>query len=459
MAKKEKYEDLANKVLSLIGSKDNIIYFTHCITRLRFNVKDRGLVKVEEIEKIDGVVGCKWSGEQLQIIIGQSVGDAYNLICEKAGLAKEDTIDKKLDNNEKKKFSLNAIIDTISGCITPLIPVFIGCGMIKVLILCLEMAGLLETSSSTYMILSYAGDAGFYFMPILAGKTAAKKFNANEGLGMLLGAMLLYPSFVSGIAEGTQFSFLGIPIYGASYVNTIFPVIISVWIMAPIQRFFGKVSPNAIRSVSEPLLTILTMIPLTYCVLAPAGAFLGNYMTDVILWLYNTSGFLGVAVLASILPLLVMTGMHSAFTPYMLTMISTLGFEPIYVPAMVISNINQGIACAVVALKTKNKNLRSTGISCAVTAIVGGVVEPGLYGINLKYKTPLYGAMIGSFCGALIMGIMKVYIYAFPGSGGLFAIPAFMGGDVSRNVLYLVISWIVGAIATFIATYILYKEE
>ncbi|MDU4937797.1 MAG: PTS transporter subunit EIIC [Clostridium sp.] len=459
MKKEKKFQQLADNILGLIGGKENVVFFTHCITRLRFNIKDKGLVKVNEIEKISGVVGCQWSGEQLQVIIGQSVGDAYQIICEKTGLGVQETLGEGIKKDTKQKISVGSVIDSIAGCITPLIPVFIGCGMIKVLVLCLEMAGLLDSTSSTYSILSFAGDAGFYFMPILAGKTSAKKLGANEALGMLLGAILVYPSFVSGVAEGTAFNFLGIPIYGAGYANTIFPIIISVWIMVPVQKFIGRISPDSIRSVSEPLLTILVMIPLMLCVLAPAGAFLGNYMADAILWLYDTTGFLGVAVLSAILPWLVVTGMHSAFTPYMVTMISTVGYEPIYVPAMVISNINQGVACAAVALKTKKENLRSTGVSCAITAIVGGVSEPALFGINLKYKTPLYGAMIGSFFGALVMGIMKVYIYAFPGSGGIFSIPSFMGGKLANNVMYLIVAWIVGAVITFIATLILYKEE
>ncbi len=455
---KNKYEDLANRVVDLVGGKENITFFTHCVTRLRFNVKDKSLVNTEEIDSISGVVGTNWSGEQLQIIIGQSVDDAYRLICQKHGFESEDAVDENLDNGEKKKFkfSIGAIFEGIAGCITPLIPVLIGCGMVKIILILMELGGL--SDNSTYQVLTWVGDAGFYFLPVLVGYTAAKKFGANEGLGMVIGAMLIYPTFVNGVSAGEAYNVFGIPIYGAGYTSTIFPVILCVFVMAPIEKFFAKISPDAIRSITEPLLTLLVMTPLAFCALGPIGAFLGNYLTDFILWLYDVTGFISVGVLAAILPLVVMTGMHSAFTTYLVNMMSTVGYEPIFIPAMIISNINQGIANLAVAFKTKNKNLKSTGISCGITAIIGGVTEPAMYGINLKYKTPLYASMIGNLVGGLFAGLMHVYLYAFCGSAGIFALVAFIGPSM-MNVVYMVIAMIIGAVVTFAMTLVLYKED
>ena len=459
MAKTQKYEELADKILNLVGGKENITYFTHCVTRLRFNLKDQSAADIKKIEEIPGVVGSQWQNGQLQIIIGQSVGDAYKLICKKGNSNEEDAVDENLDKDmPKKKFSFGMILDAISGSIVPIIPAMIGCGMIKVLLLLLQSFNWIDTAGGTYAVLSMVGDACFYFLPILVGRSAAKKFGANESLGMIMGAMLIYPTFVSGVAGGTSYSFLGIPVYSATYTSTVFPVILCCAVMAPIQRFFGKISPDAIRSVTEPLLTLLVMTPIAFCVLAPAGAFLGTYFSQAIIWLYNTTGFLGVAVLCAVFPFVVMIGMHTAFTPYLVQMMSSVGYEPIIVTANVISNINQGVACAVVALKTKNKNLKSTGTACAVTAIVGGVTEPAMYGITLRYKKAMYGAMIGNFAGAVFAGLMHVYCYAFPGSGGLFCIPAYIGSTGS-NLLYLIIAWVIGAAVTFAATMILYKDE
>lgn len=459
MAKKERYEDLANSVIELVGGKDNVTFFTHCVTRLRFNVKDKSVVKKDEIANIEGVMGCQWSGDQLQIIIGQAVGDAYKLICDKTGLAQQDSVKEDLDGNkEKKKFSIGAVFDAIAGCITPLIPCMIGAGFIKIIALLIEMTGLVSATSPTYMVLSFVGDAGFYFLPVFAGATAAKKFGANMSLGMLIGAMFIHPSFIAAITEGTALNIVGIPIYSASYSSTIFPALLTVWVMAPIEKFFAKISPDAIRSITEPLLTLLVMIPLALCLLGPAGSFLGTYISEAIIWLYDTTGFLGVALFAGLCPLLVMTGMHSAVVPYMLNSFATIGWEPIVLTGMVISNLGQAAASAAVAVKSKKTDVKSLASSCAITAFLGGVTEPAMYGINLKYKTPLYASMIGSFVGACVAGIGKAVAYAMTSSGGIFAFPVYMPGGVA-NVVWMAAGVVIGMIITFVLTLFMYKDE
>ena len=457
MAKKERFEELTNSVIDLIGGKDNIVFFTHCVTRLRFNVKDKGGVNEEAIEKIPGVIGCQWSGDQFQIIIGQAVGDAYDLICKKTGLAQQEAINENLDQ-PKKKISFATIMDGISGCITPCIPVLIGAGMIKIIVMVCEMLGILVDGNPTHTVLTFVGDAGFYFLPVMIGGYTAKKFGGNTALGILLGAMFIHPTFISAVTDGTALSVFGLPLYSASYSSTIFPALLTVYVMCHVEKFIAKYSPDSIRSITEPLLTILIMVPLGLCALGPIGAFLGNYIAIAVMWIYEHLGFVGVAILASVLPWLVLTGMHTGFTPYLLNAFATVGYDPIVIVANVISNVDQGAACLAVALKTKDKNLRGTALSCAITAIVGGVTEPAMFGVNFKLKKPLYGAMIGSFIGGAIAGIGKAYCYAFVGSGGIFAIPAFISSR-SANLIFMVAAMCIGMIATFIATYILYKEN
>lgn len=459
MAKKERYEDLANSVIELVGGKDNVTFFTHCVTRLRFNVKDKSVVKKDEIADIEGVMGCQWSGDQLQIIIGQAVGDAYKLICDKTGLAKQETIDEDLDGSKgKKKFSIGTVFDAIAGCITPLIPCLIGAGFIKIIALVVEMTGLVSATSPTYAVLSFVGDAGFYFLPVFVGATAAKKFGANMSLGMLVGAMFIHPNFVAAITEGTALNIVGIPIYSASYTSTIFPALLTVWVMAPIEKFFAKISPDAVRSITEPLLTLLVMIPLALCVLGPIGSFLGTYISEAIIWLYNTTGFFGVAIFAGLCPLLVMTGMHSSLMPYMLNSFATIGWEPIVLTGMIISNLDQAAASAAVAVKSKKTNIKSLASGCAITAFLGGVTEPAMYGVNLKYKTPLYASMIGSFVGACVAGIGKAVAYAITGSAGIFAFPIYIPGGVA-NVVWMAAGVVIGMIVTFVLTLFMYKDE
>jgi PTS system beta-glucosides-specific IIC component len=458
MAKKNNnYENLSERVLELVGGKENITFFTHCMTRLRFNVKDKSLVKIEEIKKLEGVLGAQWSNEQLQIIIGQKVGEVYGIIAEKAGLQKEKAIDENLDS-EKKKFGIGTLFDAVAGCLTPLIPPLIGAGLVKCVLIIGELLGILTADMPTYTVLSFVADAGFYFLPVFIGATAAKKFNTNMGLGMLIGAMMIHPDFISAVADGTKLSLWHIPVYGGSYASSIFPAIISVYVMSYVERFFKKHSPEFLSTIIVPFGTLMVMAPITLCVLAPAGSFLGTYLSNGIIWLYEKTGFIGVAVLAALYPLMIMTGMHGAVIPYMFQAFATLGYEPIVCLACLVSNIDQGAACAAVAVKSKNKEVKSTAFSCAITAIIGGVTEPAMYGINVKYKKPLYAAMIGNLVGAAFGGLMKVYAYAFAGSSGIFAVTGFVGPTAS-NVIYFLLSLLIGFVVTFAITMITFKDE
>lgn len=455
MSKKEKFEQLATNVLELIGGRDNISSFIHCMTRLRFTLKDKSVVKLDEIKKVQGVVGAQWSNDQLQIIIGSSVADVYKVVCEKADYAAAKSIDENLD---KKKFSFAAIIDGLAGSLVPILPIMIGAGMLKVIVILCELMGILTVGNPTHTVLTFAADAGFYFLPIFLGATAATKFKTNMGLGMLIGAILLHPTFTGNIANNVEMSIFGLPIYAANYANSIFPVIIAVYVMSYVEKFFRKIAPEAIKVLFVPLATTLVMLPLTLCLIGPAGAFLGVYLAQGIMWLYDTVGFLGVAVLASLYPLLIVTGMHGALVPYMFQSFASFGFEPIVCTACVLSNIGQGAAAAAVAVKSKDKTLKSTAASSAVTAVVGGVTEPALFGINLRYKTPLYACMIGNFIGAAFAGLMKVYSYAFAGSAGIFGLAGFVG-PTNMNFIYMAVSMLVTLVATFIITLFMYKVE
>jgi len=457
MAKKMKYKDIADHVVDLLGGKDNIVFFTHCVTRLRFNVKDKASVKKDEIEQLDKVIGTQWSGEQFQIIIGQDVGTAYNEVLEVTGLSGDGSV--PADDAPKKKFSFMTVMDYIAGSLTPLIPLLIGGGMFKVLLLVLQITGVLTTKSPSYVVLNFVGDAAFYFLPVFVGATAAKKFGTNQGLGMLIGAMLIDPNFVSAVSSGKALSLVGIPIFPGTYGNMIFPSILAVWLMSYVERFITRWTPDSLKSLVVPFATLLIMAPVTLWLLAPAGSYIGTYLVKFILWFYKTAGFLGVAVLSAAFPWIVMTGMHTAFAPYAVQTFATVGTEPLITIANFISNLDQGAAALAVGVKTHhNEKLRSTAFSCGITAILAGVTEPAMYGVNLKLMKPMYGAMIGSFFGAAFAGFMGVKAYAMAGSAGLFGTPVFIGNTI-MTLVWALVGMAIGMVITFIATLILYKED
>lgn len=452
--KNEKHEELIKSIGSKVGGKENIAYFSHCMTRLRFNVKDQSkVVDLEEIQKIPGVLGAQWSSNQLQIVIGPTVSKVYAQICDELGLKKEEAIEDQINDKAKKKFGIGAILEDISGSLSPLVPLLVGAGLVKVVVIVGELMGWLVPTMPTYQVLSFVADSGFYFLPVFIGATAAKKFGANQGLGMLLGAILIHPTFISSVAAGTPLSVFGLPIYGASYASSIFPSIIAVYILSHVERFFSKYAPEFLRTILVPFLSILVMMPLTLCLIAPAGAFLGIYLAEGVMWIYNTTGFLGVGLLSAIYPLLVITGMHGAFVPYMFQSFATYGYEPIVTVAGVFSNINQGAAAAAVAVKCKDKDTRAAASSSALTAIIGGVTEPAMFGVNLRLKTPLYASLIGNFCAAGFAGFMKVRSVAFAGSAGIFALVT------NEPILYAIISLFIGLIVTFVLTYIMYDGQ
>ena len=459
----------AEAIIENLGGVENITNLSHCITRLRFTLKDDSKANVQAIKNIDGVLGYNLQGTQHQVIIGPAVENAFQavtkLVGDKVNVTKEMVDAEKadaeaLENAKGKKWGVKPAIDALTAILSPIIPAYCAAGMLKVVLLMLTSFHLATGEEGAYVFLNMVGDVAFYFLPIMIGAFSAKKFGANPALGMVIGGILLYPSFAAGVGAGVSYNFLGIPVYGVTYSSTIFPIILCCAVMAPIEKFVAKHSPEILRSVLEPLVTIIIMIPLALCLLGPVGSYLGQYLSAFVLWVYNTIGFVGVALFAAIMPFVVMTGMHGAFVPYLMQMLTVSPlYEPIFFPALIISNINQGISALAVAVKTKDKNLKSTGLSTGVTAVVAGVTEPAMYAVNLKLKTPMYGAMVGSAIGGLVAGILKTAIYAFAGASSVIALPLFISADKPNNFLFMVIAVIVGAVATFVATWFLYKDE
>lgn len=460
MAKKGKFDQLSQGIVELMGGRANITWFTHCVTRLRFTVKDRGMVRKEDVEALPGVVGAQWSADQFQIIIGPDVLDAYEQIRKENGFEAAEAVDENLDANltASKKFSIGAVIDGISGCITPLLPMLCGSGMIKVLLVILVQLGILTAEHPTYVTLNFVADAAFYFLPVAVGVTGAKKFGANVSIGVMLGGMLLHPTFTALVSEGIPGSIYGIPITAYTYSSTILPMVFTMFICGYVERFVMKFTPAAVRSFLVPMLTLLIMAPITLCGVGPLGAILSNYLVAVIMWVYDSIGFLAIGIICCLHPLLVMTGMHTALIPFVAQSFATAGFDPILGAQQTVSNMNEDVASFVVALKTKfNPDLKSEAMSCAATAVLAGVTEPALYGVNLKLKKPLMAVMIGNLFGGLYCGIMGILRYAY-GGANIFGLAVYIG-DKPNNLLNMVVAIAIGAVVTFIATWILYKPE
>ena len=451
MATNKKYDELADAIIPLVGGKGNIKFLAHCVTRLRFNVKDKSLIQVEAIEGLKGVVGSRWSGDQFQIIIGQHVGDVYKVVCEKIDYTPANTISSEINVKQemKKGFTITKVFDAISGCMTPLIPLLIGGGMLKAILLILQQMSLITPENPTYIVLSFVGDSAFYFLPVFVGAMGARKFGANMVYGMLIGASLVHPQFMELVSNETPLSVFNLPIPPIPYSNSIIPMILSTFILSYVEKYMTKYTPKVLQSMLVPVLTLLIMIPLTFCLLAPIGAIAGTYLASVISWLYETTGFLAVGLTCAIYVLLCLTGMHTALLPVGITMLTTVGYEPLLTTAAVIYTINQGIVSLVVAVKSKDTEERSTAITCTITALVAGISEPALFGFTLKNKRLLICSMIGCFFGGVYAGLTHVYSYAITGTVGLLVFPGYVGPN-AMNLINGAIALAISCAVTFV---------
>lgn len=460
---KKNYDDLARKIIENVGGSENITNAMHCYTRLRLNFKDVGIVNDEEIKKL-GFIGVQYAGEQLQIIIGNEVNEVYDAFIKMSNLQKKDVIEENLDiKNPKKKLTIKSIfssvIDGIVGCMVPILPMLIVSGIIKAIVLIIQQFGIVAADSSTCITLNFVADAAFYFMPVIIGGFAAKKFGANTALGAMLGAALIHPTFVSMVNKGNEISVFGLSIYPNNYSSTVVPIILSVWIMSYIEKFISKHSPKSLRTLIEPVLTILIMIPLTFCLLAPIGAILSTGFASGLQWFYYHFGFIAVAGLAAAIPWVVMCGMHVGTVPIAIATISATGIDKLMMPCFFISNFAQGAACLAVGIKAKDSDLKSFAFTSAFSNIVPGISEPGMYGITLRYKTPMLGAMIGSAAGGLYFGIMGVGSLAFL-APNIFAFAGYVGtGKYESNLMNAAIGIVITLFISFISTMILYKPE
>ncbi|PJI09085.1 MULTISPECIES: PTS transporter subunit EIIC [Clostridium] len=454
MNQSEKFKKLAEEILNEVGEKENILNFTHCATRLRFNLKNESIPSDEKIKEIKGVLGVIRSGGQLQVIIGQDVSKVYDEVCKMIGFQDNSNIDEA-DKPKKKvtvKSVLNGILDALSGSLVPAIPVITAAAFFKMLVAILgpSMLNVIGPKSDFYVLATFVGDAGFYFFPVIIGYTSAKKFKVSPVMGILLGAIMLHPTFV-GLA-GKSFSVYGIPCSVQKYGSTILPIIMSVYVMSYVERFFNKWLPSALRSVFAPAFTIAVMLPISLCVLGPAGSFLGSYICNGIISLHGVVGFLGVAIIGATFEFLVMSGMHMILITFLFQIFATAGHENFIAVGMIAATYAVAGICLGAALRIKDPEQKSLSFGFLISLLLGGVTEPGIYGVGIRYKKPLLGLVAGGFAGGLYMGILNIGHYTLVPATNVVGLLAFTGNGTSNlvnGIIGCLISLIVAAAVTY----------
>lgn len=443
------YKKTAKEIVELIGGKENVAHLEHCSTRLRFTLNDDSKVNIAGLEQTEGVIGVR-QNVQCQVIIGNDVVEVYDEVISLLGGSVATTSAPK-----KKQRLSSVLLDFIISIFQPLVPAIAGSGILKSLLLLASIIGLMSDQSQTYQILNLVGGAPLYFLPILVAITTANKLKVNQLVAVSAVGALILPEMTAMLAEGTNF--MGIGLENIAYASQVFPAILTVIFYAQLEKLFTKFSPKPIRIFFVPMMSLLLTVPIALLILGPLGYNVGAAFSTVIVSLYNHFGWVATGLLAAVLPLMVVTGMHKAMIPYAVSSMSELGAELLYLPASLAHNISESGACFAVALKTKNRKLRSTAISAGISALFG-ITEPALYGVTILNKRVLYSVMVSSLIGGAFAGITAIKGFALVGPG-IASITMFADKNNGMNLVWAFVTVGISFAASFIFALVMYKDK
>jgi PTS system beta-glucosides-specific IIC component len=444
-----KYEKLCKQIIKLVGGKDNIEAVVHCMTRLRFTLKDQAAAAAnkEAIKAIPEVVDVVSNKVSFQIIIGTEVSQIHPELMTILGL-------KESEQPKTKKNIFKAILDLMSESISPLIPAMMAVGLMAGVLSIFVATGLLKDTSPTYIIFNSIKDGLFYFLPMFMAVSASKRLGAPMYLGILLAGTLLTTS-INGV-EGLSVFGLGLPTI--TYSNSFIPILLGLWFMGRVNQLLGKIIPKSLEYFFSPLLLIAITLPVTLLVFGPIGTWINDALSLAVNFLTGTFGnWLVVALYAACQPLLIMMGAGNFITPLVLTAFATQGYEEIFIPAYIISDLAVSGAMLGYFIRSKNNEQKQFFGSVAFSAFMG-VTEPAVFGAFVKYRRPFFAVMIGGGLGGLFAGLMHVKAYAMT---NLFGIVSFIGEGDQNNFYFMLIALVIGFVVSLAAGYLLWlpKEE
>ena len=457
-----KYDGLARIIVQNVGGKDNIAGLTHCVTRLRFRLKDESKANTDILKETDGIVTVIQSGGQYMVVIGNHVPDVYDAVIARGHL--EDIVDSKAEEEEEtvqeKKKPLDAFIGIVTSVFTPVLGMLGACGIIKGLLALFVAVGILDGAGGTYNILYSLSDSLFFYFPIILGYTAAKKFGISEFEGLIIGATMVYPSVLSSSALDIS-NIFGIPVImpaSGDYASSVIPVICAVAFAGWFEKKYKKWIPDTVKMFALPLITCLVTVCLTFWVIGPVASAASGLIGAAFMAVYRFSPVLMGAVVGGLWQLLVMFGLHWAITPIMINNVQTIGFDTVMVGMFGASFAQVGAVIAIY-LKTKNKRLKTLCVPAIVSGFAG-VTEPAIYGITLPKKKPFaITCVIGAVTGGILAALGAKY-YIVPGMG-VFGYTAFVNtvtGDFSGMIWAIVIS-VAALAAGVVFVYLTYKDE
>lgn len=466
-----KYQDLAKDIVREVGGKENVTGLVHCITRLRFTLKDESKANDDALKAMSGVVTVMKSGGQYQVVIGNHVADVFEDVLPLLDLGQNNA---PVEKEEKKGKFLDRAIDIVSGIFQPILGVMAACGMLKGFNTLFVTLGLYSATSGGYLIINAAGDALFTFLPLFLGYTAAKKFGLKPMLGLALAAAMCYPGIQSSavsagaeplytLFEGSMFAspvyidFFGLPVISVDYTGTVIPVILAVWFAARCEKFFNRFVPDLVKFFFVPMLTMLVALPAAVLFLGPIATFGSTLISEFTLMLRSFSPLLAGAVVGATWQILVIFGMHWGFIPVYINNIMTLGYDNVMMPFFACTFATSAVVAALF-FKTKDKKIKEMAIPNFISGIFG-VTEPAIYGMLLPLKKPFVISCIAGGIGGAFYGHFNFRKFIMGGMG-IFELPNMMNPDGSMgNIIVAFAGIALTMVIAFVLTMIFYNEK
>lgn len=446
------YNQLGDDIVRLVGGTDNVNNLEHCVTRLRFSLRDESKAQTEDIKKLKGVISVVNANRQYQVVLGGEVIPTYDAIMKKHNFESSgQTVDAEPDAERRKgiKGIWEGIMDYLSGTMVQIIPLFIGCGLISCILSVSTIMFGVDNSTATYKVLNSIANSVFYFLPGFIGFAAARKLKCSPFLGAIICLFLLHPNFTGLVGADIETTFFGIPFQALNYSSTVFPALIGTWVLSKIEKPIYNALPKVLKTVFGPFLCILIMAPLMLFLIGPVGYYIGTGLANMILALQNLPLGIGCGLLSAAQLLLVMLGAHTVLAPPMIESINIQGYDALIRPAFIMASFAGFGACLAVSLKAKDKEFKGFAVSATVTQFLG-TAEPALYGIYLPLMKPLVATMIGAFCGGVTSSLMGAKAYAM-GKNGIFGwlvfqdtLPAIIVASAVAAVVAFALVWILG---------------
>lgn len=454
----DKYTELAEDILKHVGGKENVNSLKHCVTRLRFDLKDESKADDDYLKNRDGVVTVVKAGGQYQVVIGNHVPDVYAEVLQVGGLPAGGSLD--IDEGDAPKGNLfDRFVSLVSSIFQPFLGPLAAAGIIKGIVAIMAACGLSAATSPMYVIFNAAGDGFFQFLPILIALTSARRFKVNEFTAIAIAAALVYPdiaTLVTALQKAGQGHVLGVipfALPAGGYLSTVMPSILAVWVASYIQKFFTKITPDVIKVFVVPFFTLLITVPLTFLVVGPVANTFSDGLTSLFQAIMNFSPIVFGLILGILWQVLVMFGMHWALVPLAILDVATNGSSTILSAAILPCFTQTGVLGAIM-LKTKEEKVRTISMPAFISSIFG-VTEPAIYGVTLPMKTPFYiSCGVSGLMGAAMMALdIKTYSI---GGLGVFVFPSLIGpdGNLSKVIIAIIIAIVGGVLAFLIQLFV-----